>query len=104
MVGKATDPTEANGADEANVVDKAAAVKAKASVTDEAKARVADEAKIDKAVLTNDADTNLDEVDEADDIVKTAEANNSDALIFYRSSAHEIENSSSLHPPHHGVR
>ena len=59
MVGKATDATEANGAVEANAVDKAAAVEAEASVTDEVKARVADEAEIDKAVLTDDADANL---------------------------------------------
>jgi hypothetical protein len=41
LIGKATDATEANhGADEANAVDKAAAIEAEASVTDEAKARV----------------------------------------------------------------
>ena len=49
MVGKATDATEANGANKADAVDKAAAVEAEASVTDEAKARVADEAEIDEA-------------------------------------------------------
>ena len=83
MVGKATDATEANGADEANAIDKAAAVEAEASVTDEAKARVADEAEIDKTAdfLTDDADVNLDEFDEADDIVKTAQADNSDEAI-----------------------
>jgi hypothetical protein len=83
LVGKATDATEANGADKANAVDKAAAVEAEASVTNEAKARVADEAEIDKAAdfLTDDADANIDEVDEANDIVKTAEANNSNEAI-----------------------
>ena len=86
MIGKATDATEANhGADEANAVNKAAAIEAEASVTDEAKARVADEAEIDEAdkanFLTDDADANLDEVNEADDIVKTAEADNSDEAI-----------------------
>ncbi len=69
------DETEANKADltnvtdKANYVDKAGAVKAKASVTNEAEARVADEAKIDEADeanLTNDAD-GIDEVGVADD-------------------------------------
>ena len=62
MINEADDANEAIDADEAKA-DKADAVKAEASVTDEAEVRVADE-----VVLTNDADV-IDEVGTADDSI-----------------------------------
>ena len=93
MINDANEAIDTKGA-EANKAD---AVEDEASVADEAEASVADEAEIDKANeanLTNDADVadkaiatvdarlgDLDKVDEANAIVKEAEANNSNEAI-----------------------
>ena len=96
MIDEVDDANEAIDAEEAKA-DKADAIEAEASVADEAEARVADEAKIDEsneADLTDDADVgdkaiatvdarlvDLDEVDEANEIVKEAEIMINEVLL-----------------------